>query len=198
MNFLAHLYLSGNNEHVMIGNLMGDHIRGNNFNTLNDDIIKGVKLHRLIDAFTDTHPVVTASKERLRPVFHKYSPVIIDIFYDHFLAKNWNTYSEVPLQDYADDVYALLSKNTNILPKRTQQMLPHMIANNWLFIYSTTDGINKVLTGMSHRARFDSKMENATACLIQDYSLYENEFYSFFKDLRKYCVNQLTNFATET
>lgn len=181
----------------MIGNLMGDHIRGNNFNNLNDDVIKGVKLHRLIDAFTDTHPVVTASKERLRPVFHKYAPVIVDIFYDHFLAKNWNAYSEVPLQGYADYVYALLSKNKNILPQRTQSMLPHMIANNWLFIYSTTDGINRVLTGMSKRAKFDSKMENAAIYLIKDYSLYENEFYVFLKDLKKYCKNQLTLFASE-
>lgn len=198
MNFLAHLYLSGNNEKVMIGNFIGDHIRGNNFNTMNDGIIKGIKLHRLIDTFTDTHTVVTESKKRLRPVFHKYAPVIVDIFYDHFLAKNWNTYSEVPLQDYADYVYALLAKNKNIFPQRTQYMLPHMIANNWLFIYSTTDGINRVLKGMSKRATFDSKMENAATYLIKDYSLYENEFYVFFKDLKKYCENQLAIFANET
>jgi acyl carrier protein phosphodiesterase len=191
MNFLAHLYLSGNDENIMIGNFIADHIKGNNFLNYNEGIIKGIKLHRLIDAFTDSHSVVAESKKRLRPYFHKYSPVIVDIFYDHFLARNWNKYHSQSLEKYVNDVYKLMKKNSAILPDKTKNMLPHMIQHNWLLGYSKLEGINRVLTGMSRRARFDSKMDEATMFLEKDYLFYEKEFNLFFDELKKFSIDQL-------
>lgn len=192
MNFLAHLYLSGNDENIMIGNFIADHVKGNHFSNYNDQIIKGIKLHRLIDAFTDSHPVVNESKKRLRPYFHKYSSVIADVFYDHFLAKNWNKYHSESLEKYAENVYSLLKRKEEILPAKTQNMLTYMIQHNWLKSYSTLEGINNALTGMSRRAKFDSKMDEATAFLRKDYARYEKEFELFFPELKKYCAQKLT------
>lgn len=191
MNFLAHLYLSGNDENIMIGNFIADHIKGNHFSNYNDGIIKGIKLHRLIDTFTDSHPVVEESKKRLRPHFHKYSPVIVDVFYDHFLAKNWNEYHSETLEKYVDNVYSLLKRNENILPEKTKIMITHMIQFNWLKGYETLEGINRALTGMSRRAKFESKMDEATAFLEKDFEFYENEFEEFFPQLKKYSSIQL-------
>jgi acyl carrier protein phosphodiesterase len=91
MNFLAHLHLSGNNPNIMLGNFMGDFVKGKSYRQQYEpEIIKGIELHRSIDEFTDSHPVVTESKNRLRPTYRHYSGVIVDVFYDHFLAANWN------------------------------------------------------------------------------------------------------------
>ncbi|MFI5218064.1 MAG: ACP phosphodiesterase [Bacteroidia bacterium] len=193
MNFLAHLYLSGDDENIMIGNFIGDHIRGNNFLNYNEGIIKGIKLHRLIDAFTDSHPLVEAGKKRLRPYFHKYSPVITDVFYDHFLAKNWQLHHQQPLELFVANVYSLLKKNENVLPLKTNHMLTYMIPNNWLVAYSSLEGINKALTGMARRTSFNSGMDKATMHLQKDYLLYEKEFEIFFDELKRYCSVQKSN-----
>src|ERR1700741_2833759 len=103
MNFLAHIYLSGNDEDVIMGNFMGDFVTGRHYEGLNAGMIKGVELHRKIDEFTDTHPVVQQSKERLYKNYHKYAPVIVDIFYDHFLAANWSKYSNIELEKFTQD-----------------------------------------------------------------------------------------------
>ncbi|HKR04652.1 MAG TPA: acyl carrier protein phosphodiesterase [Bacteroidia bacterium] len=192
MNFLAHLYLSGNDENIMIGNFIADHVKGNHFSNYNEGIIKGIKLHRLIDAFTDSNLIVEKSKKRLRPYFHKYSPVIMDVFYDHFLAKNWNEYHSDSLEKYVDNVYSLLKRNESILPEKTKIMITYMIQYNWLKGYATLEGINRALTGMSRRAKFESKMNEATVFLEKDYGLYEKEFEEFFPQLKKYSAIQLT------
>lgn len=192
MNFLAHLYLSGNDESIMIGNFIADHIKGVHFSNYNTGIIKGIKLHRLIDAFTDSHPVVEESKKRLRSHFHKYSPVIADVFYDHFLAKNWAKYHSESLEKYVENVYSLLRRNESILPEKTKIMIAHMIQYNWLKGYATLEGINRALTGMSRRAKFESKMDQATKFLEKEYELYQKEFELFFPELKDYCAQKLT------
>ncbi len=190
MNFLAHLYLSGDDNDLKIGNFIGDHIKGKTINDLPSGIRQGVLLHRKIDQFTDSHPVVLQSKERLRPGFRKYAPVIADIYYDHFLAVNWNEFSRVGLVSYADDFYRLTSGYDHMLPQRTKVMLTYMISNNWLVSYASMEGIHKVLTGMSKRTSFESGMEKAAEELRANYTYYENEFRIFFKDLESYVLTE--------
>jgi len=108
MNFLAHIYLSGNNEMVTIGNFIADGIRGKKYSIYPKDIQTGILLHRQIDTFTDAHKTVRESTKRLHKNYGHYSGVIVDILYDHFLAKNWNHYSKTPLADYVDDFYDTL------------------------------------------------------------------------------------------
>jgi acyl carrier protein phosphodiesterase len=186
MNFLAHLFLSGDSQEVIIGNFIADGIKGSHRLKYSEGIRAGIILHHKIDQFTDHHPVVTMSKERLRPKYSKYSSVIVDIFYDHFLAFNWLRYSQIPLNEYASDVYQLMNKNIALMPPLVVKFLPYMVAGNWLFNYSNFEGIENVLKGMSRRAKFVSHMEEAIYDLKKDYQLYEKEFSVFFSELIEY------------
>ena len=103
MNFLAHIYLSGDNDLIKIGNFMADGIRGKQYENYPLEIQKGIILHRAIDTFTDAHPIFRQSTKRLHNNYHHYAGVIVDILYDHFLAKNWNKYSDEKLEDFVDE-----------------------------------------------------------------------------------------------
>jgi acyl carrier protein phosphodiesterase len=190
MNFLAHLYLSGDSSELLIGNFIADAVKGKEYQKYSEGIIKGIKLHRKIDGFTDQHPIVHRSVERLRPAYSKYSPVITDIFYDHYLAANWHQYSPTPLNIYARDIYKLIMEHLDMMPSRVQRFLPYMIQGNWLYNYSNFEGIENVLKGMSRRAKFVSHMENSIHDLRKDYQFYEEEFNLFFPELIKFAEEQ--------
>jgi acyl carrier protein phosphodiesterase len=186
MNYLAHLYLSGNDPQKMIGNFIADHVKGKMIDNFSEEIREGIFLHRQIDQFTDSHPFVEASKARLRTEFRKYAPVIVDVFYDHFLARDWEQYHHQPLEKFSQSVYILMQQHSGILPERTLVMLDYMSRQNWLLNYRQTEGINRALTGMSRRTTFESGMENATLHLEQHYPEFEKEFEEFFADLRSF------------
>lgn len=183
VNFLAHIYLSFEEPEVTLGNFFADHIRGNNYKHLPDTVQKGVLLHRAIDTYTDAHPIPRKSSKRLHKNYSHYSRVIVDIYYDHFLAKNWNDYSKTPLKPFVENFYDLLNRNYGLLPSGTQRMLPYMVADNWLFNYSNLDGISRVLSGMNRRTQNKSKMNFAILDLEEHYLDFENEFRAFFKEL---------------
>lgn len=197
MNFLAHIYLSGDDKAITIGNFIADGIRGKDYKKFPKDIQTGIILHRHIDTFTDTHEIVRQSTKRLHKNYGHYSGVIIDILYDHFLAKNWKTYSDVPLAKYVDDFYDLLEDNFDILPTRVQKMMPYMIANNWLLSYASIDGIAKVLEGMNRRTQNRSKMNLAVNELEEFYDAFETEFTLFFAELIEYSKQELKLFHSQ-
>jgi len=186
MNLLAHCYLSGEFDEVMVGNLMGDFVKGKPAEKLSEDIKFGIHLHRKIDSFTDSHPIVRESKSRLFPTYRHYSSVIVDVFYDHFLASCWLDYSKIPLMDYAKKVYLLLEDKYQTLPTSMQRMFFYMQTQNWLLNYAQLDGIEKTLLGMKERASFDSGMEYAIKDLKKDYQLYLTDFTEFFPLLVQY------------
>ncbi|MGY0392175.1 acyl carrier protein phosphodiesterase [Bizionia sp. KMM 8389] len=190
MNFLAHIYLSNNNDPVTIGNFIADGIRGKNYKSFSKEIQVGILLHREIDTFTDAHPIVRQSTKKLHKNYGHYSGVIVDILYDHFLAKNWSHYSDEPLAEYIQKFYDLLKANFEILPTRIQNMLPFMIADNWLLSYADISGIQKVLNGMNKRTNNKSKMNEATRELIAYYDEFEEEFSLFFEELRVFADNK--------
>ena len=183
MNFLAHIYLSFDDNEITLGNFIADSIRGNKYKHLPERVQKGIKLHRFIDTFTDAHPTVRKSTKRLHENYSHYSGVLVDIFYDHFLAKNWSTYSDVPLELFVDNFYDLLEDNYEILPDTTKHMMPYMIADNWIFNYSKLEGIGRVLNGMNRRTKNKSKMNFAILDLEEHYDEFEKEFTSFFEEL---------------
>ena len=191
MNFLAHIYLSGNNELVTLGNFMADGIRGKKYKNFVTDIQIGILLHREIDSFTDMHPTVRKSTKRLHAKYSHYSTVIVDILYDHFLAKNWSTYSDIPLKNYVENFYATLKAHVDILPPRIQKMMPFMIAENWLLNYARIDGIQRVLDGMNRRTKYPSQMNEATIELRTYYSEFEAEFTEFFEELMQFSNDKL-------
>ena len=191
MNYLAHIYLSGEDEQLKIGNFIADSVKGRKFIGFPEKVKNGIILHRAIDTFTDSHPVVKKSVHRLFPVYSHYSAVIVDILYDHFLAANWSDYSNVPLELYVAEFYELLNNNFEILPKRVKHFLPYMIRDNWLLNYATIEGIGKILFQMDQRTKNRSKMQLATIELKLYYSEFEEEFRLFFTDLENFCTEQI-------
>lgn len=191
MNYLAHIYLSGNNKMVTIGNFIADGIRGKKYKTYPIEVQKGILLHRQIDTFTDAHPTVRQSTKKLHKNYGHYSGIIVDILYDHFLAKNWSKYSDVPLEDYAENFYQILTDNIEILPQRILKMMPHLISGNWLLSYATKEGIAKVLDGMNKRTKNRSQMNLATKELDLFYDEFEAEFTSFFEELIAFSEEKL-------
>lgn len=183
MNFLAHIYLSGDNDLIKIGNFMADGILGKNFETFPMEIQKGIILHRSIDTFTDAHPVFRQSTKRLHANYHHYSGIIVDIFYDHFLAKNWSHYSDEKLEDFSERFYQSLRDNYDDLTLKTQKMMPYLIEYNWLLSYQTIEGIESVLAKMDTRMKRDSNMRFSVAELRMFYSDFESEFMVFFETL---------------
>src|ERR1700754_1200458 len=123
MNFLAHLYLSGSDPKIKVGNFIADFVKGKNLHErFENRIAQGIELHREIDHFTDHHSVVQESKNRLRPKYRHYSGVIVDVFYDHFLARNWKTFHTSSLPAFADNAYELMQKNLDVLPQEVRSM----------------------------------------------------------------------------
>jgi acyl carrier protein phosphodiesterase len=192
MNFLAHIYLSGNNEFVTIGNFIADGIRGKQYQKYSKEIQVGILLHRQIDTFTDAHPIVRQSTKRLHKNYSHYSGVIVDILYDHFLAKNWSIYSDIPLNDYVKSFYESLETNFEVLPTRIQKMIPYMMADNWLLNYANLEGIQRVLNGMNRRTKNISGMDRATDELKEFYYEFEEEFTTFFEELRAFSDEKLS------
>tara|TARA_R110002072_G_scaffold172324_1_gene326328 strand:- start:9164 stop:9757 length:594 start_codon:yes stop_codon:yes gene_type:complete len=183
MNFLAHIYLSGNDNELIIGNFIADGIKGKKYKKFSPGIQKGILLHREIDTFTDAHPIVRQSTKRLHKNYGHYSGIIVDILYDHFLAKNWSRYSDIRLDVFVENFYQLLRDSFEILPTRIQKMMPYMIADNWLLSYATIEGISKILYQMNYRTQNKSKMNLAVAELEEYYNEFESEFTAFFDEL---------------
>ncbi len=182
MNFLAHIFLSGSNKNIAIGNFMADSIRGSAYKNYPREFQIGILLHRYIDSFTDAPCVFRQSKKRLYEKYRHYSGVIIDIYYDHFLAKNWDHYSDSDLESFSDEFYQSLDTNYHILPQNIKSLLPYLVADNWLYNYRHLEGIQRVLNGMNNRAKYKSNMNLAIQELQEYYTEFENEFTDFFSD----------------
>lgn len=189
MNYLAHSFLSFNNEKLLIGNFIADAIKGNSYKSYDIEIQKGILLHRKIDEFTDKHTIVNRSINRLNGEFNKYGSVVIDMYYDHFLSKFWNKYSNTNLNLYTQNIYNILNLNFLILPPKIKRILPIMISQNWLYNYQFFDKLDDNFNGMATRTKFKSNFENASSILIKNYSELANDFILFFDDII-YFVNK--------
>lgn len=175
----------------MIGNFIADHVKGNDFKHFNSEIQQGIFLHREIDTFTDAHPIVRKSKRRLHKRYRHYDGVIIDIFYDYFLAKNWNSFSDIPLPLYTQAVYKLLKAKSAELPIKSQNFIKYMIEYDILYHYQFKEGIAKVLNGMNQRTKGKSQMNLAIEDLEILQKELEEDFTLFFKDLQSFTKNKL-------
>jgi len=190
MNFLAHIYLSGDNDLIKIGNFIADGIHGRPEN-FPPDVEKGIILHRHIDTYTDAHPIFRQGTKRLHAAYHHYAGVIMDIFYDHFLAKNWKEYSEIPLADYVSDFYRNLKDNHDLLTDRAKGMMPYMIQHDWLGSYATVEGIGRILAQMDHRTKYRSGMGRSVKELEEFYDEYDREFREFFADIQQHVKEKM-------
>lgn len=193
MNFLAHALLSGQNNELILGGIIADSVKGKAFEEFDINVRKGISLHRLIDSYTDKNEIFIESVNRLKPKFKRYSSVIADIYYDHFLAANFSKYCSIPLNKFAEYVYKILIENYNYLPQRNKRILPYMITQNWFVSYSSFEGLQRVFDGMTKRAAFKSDMKDAVAHLNDNYDKYYTEFMTFFPQLQNYAIYAVKN-----
>ena len=184
MNFLAHLYLSGNDNEILIGNFIADAVKGRKaLEQFPERVKKGIIIHREIDFFMDNHPIVKKGQNRLRESYPKFSGVIMDIFYDHFLAKNWKNYHQQNLPDFIKTVFSVVDENKHLLLGKAKAMYPYMKRDNWLLSYESVDGIESILKKMTKRINHKVSLNNSVRELQENYSDYETEFTFFFKDI---------------
>ncbi|UNU25690.1 acyl carrier protein phosphodiesterase [Microcoleus vaginatus] len=186
MNYLAHLFLSKGTPESLIGNLLGDFVKGTAVNLYPDEIRKGIDLHRKVDSYTDSHPIVRSSKSLVCGHRRRFAGVLIDVFYDHFLAKNWLEYSEIPLRDFSQDVYKILQDNRDILPESLQRVLPTIIARDLLCSYQEIAEIGITLTRMSARLKRTNNLAGGVEDLTANYQQLESDFRAFFPELINY------------
>ncbi len=195
MNFLAHLYLSGNDPMIKIGNFIGDHVKGRKYENYCDGIKKGILLHRIIDHYTDAHPLIKKGAERLQPKYKRYSGIVMDMFCDFILAKNWNQYSDKPLHKFVTETHQLLLKNYFILPSGIKRILPFIIKSRRLETYATIKGIERSLNIMSGH----SSLPNETNWAIHQLEIYEDdykkEFDLFIKQIQQVVDQEINNIS---
>lgn len=193
MNFLAHLFLSPNDEDIRFGNFIADSVKGKMFEDYSKAIQEGILFHRYIDQYTDAHSIVKVSKDRLNLRFGKFSAVIVDIYYDHFLAANWNLFNAMPLPAFSQLQYKLITGRFHLLPPKSKRIFPYMQSQDWLSNYADLGFLQNVFEGMSKRTRFDSQMEMATAFLTENYDDFQDDFELFFPELMAASANYLTH-----
>jgi acyl carrier protein phosphodiesterase len=186
MNYLAHLFLSGPDEQTMVGNFIGDYVKGNTWNKFPENIKKGILMHRRIDTFTDAHPKFREAKALFRSEFGLYSGIVIDLLYDHYLAKNWNEYSDLTLRTFAKRSHAVLLQNFRYLPLRVQSFLPFLIQHRRLESYASVNGIVQTLKIMSNYSSLPAKSDIVVQTVQNSNDFFEGNFREFMVDLMEY------------
>jgi acyl carrier protein phosphodiesterase len=186
MNLLAHIYLSGSQDRVKIGNFIGDYVKGRKYRRYPPLIKKGILMHRSIDSYTDHNPVPVEVRSILRPYYRKYAGIVVDLFYDHFLANDWHHYASCSLRDFVDRFYKLLDVHFSLLPPAVQNFVPRMIENDRIYSYSNMAGIEKALQVMAEYTSLPCKTDKAMQVLSDHYGLIYSNFSKFFPGIISY------------
>lgn len=186
MNYLAHAYLAGVLPADRVGGVMGDFVKGALPAGLPADLAAGVRLHRQIDVFADTHPAFMRSRQRISAARRRFSGVMVDMFYDHFLARHWDAFGEESLESFAADTYRIMEARASALPFRLIELLPRMRATDWLSSYRSTDVIELALDRMSGRLRRENALLGGGVELLHSYDDLEIDFFEFIKDARDF------------
>ena len=183
MNFLAHVFLSGNNFPLAVGNLIADKIKSNEIHEYPLEVQKGIQLHHAIDHFTDTHPLFKACVTELFPTYRHYSRVIVDMYFDHFLALHWDRFHAVPLVDFSADFYSKLTTTDLPFSEKLDRFISAFTTYNWFEQYQSIVGLNAILAQMDLRTRFNSNLAGSTIELEEKYAYFENHFLNFMDPL---------------
>lgn len=189
MNYLAHLFLAENTPESIIGNLLGDFVKGAIGDEYPPQIRRGIELHRQVDKFTDAHPRVRSSKNLISPQRRRFAGIMVDMVYDHFLARNWAEYSVIPLPVFSQQIYTILTVHHEMLPERLQMVLPRMVSQDWLTSYRELSSIDTALNRIATRLKRENSLTNSAEELKFHYEQLESDFRVFFPELIHYVQN---------
>ena len=184
MNYLAHAFLSRSHEELQVGNFIADHMHGMKIETFSGKVKEGILLHRRIDSFTDSHPLFKKSKRIFYNGFEKYSGVLVDIYFDYFLAKNFSEYSEISLQEFSTKTFLIYKKHEKIFPTSASRFLEYVIKNNIYVSYSDIKGIETVLSHLSHRIKHEVKLNESVTLFQENEKQLFSNFQIFSREIR--------------
>ncbi|WP_341676744.1 ACP phosphodiesterase [Niveibacterium sp. SC-1] len=191
MNYLAHAYLAAPDADCIVGGVMGDFVKGPLPGALAPALARGVGLHRAIDSYAETHPAFQRSRARVSAGRRRVSGIMVDLFYDHFLAQDWARYVEEPLAHFSARVYALLAAQP-ALPERLEEVLPLMRTHDWLQSYARIEVVGRALDRMArYRLRQPNPLEGALEELQRDYAGFATDFAAFLPDARDFAQDWL-------
>jgi acyl carrier protein phosphodiesterase len=195
MNYLAHLYLADPTPDSLLGNLLADFVKGNEVAQLPPAIQAGVRLHRQLDSFTDRHSLVQRSIGRISESWHWFSGILIDVYYDHILALDWDRYAREPLRQFTDRVHRCLNDNIDRAPPASRELIKRMIESDRLQSYATIEGITEALVRLSRRIREripkrEVRLELAVPLLQENHAVLCDDFHEFFPQLVEFARNQ--------
>lgn len=189
MNWLAHLRLAPPEPLLRLGNLCGDFVRGVDVAALHPDLQRGITMHRAIDRFVDAHGATRAARERLQPPFRRFAGVLVDVYFDHFLARDWQTHGDGrPLVDFVADVHADLRAHTALLPPDLRAAIPHFHGGQWLVGYATIDGIQRVLAAMARRVARPTPLADGAEPLRQHHGALRADFEVLWPELTAFAA----------
>lgn len=189
MNYLAHLLLADGSPQTLVGGLLGDFAKGLDLSSLPAAMREALLAHRRIDAFTDAHETVRRSRARISPGFSRFAGILVDVFYDHFLAVHWTAYSHESLGSFSRRVYAALRLHEALLPARLARVLPRMEAEDWLGGYAEIGNIAHALEGLQRRMKRPTRLASALSELEAGYAGLAQDFALFFPQLRRFALN---------
>lgn len=193
MNYLAHIALSGENTNHMIGNFIGDFIKGDDYKEYPEDLKKGMLLHRAIDSFTDSHPLTIQSKRRFYKDFPKVGGIITDIVYDYFLCQHWNKFYSIDLDDFIKQTYQTLEENKSQFPLEMEYLYKHLTTNDWFQRYKTQEGTSLSLTQIGNRMKYNRDLSEAFEIINDNLDAFYVEFDTFYQELKDFCSDFIKN-----
>ena len=186
MNYLAHFFLAGSNQEMIVGSLLGDFIKGNPERYYNRAIARGIRLHRKLDSFTDQHAKTKASRLLISSDRRRYAGIIIDVCYDHFLARHWSMYSDEILTDFIQRIYMLIRHKKEMLPDRLKNIFPRMVKEDWLHHYRQLEGVAVTLERISKRVSRENTLSKAIEDIHNNYQQLMDNFFVFFPEAQAY------------
>ncbi|GGF08785.1 Acyl carrier protein phosphodiesterase [Chishuiella changwenlii] len=191
MNLVAHQYLSFGERGIQIGNLLGEIVKGNQYENFSEDVKTGILLHRTIDTFTDEHEIVKRSSSYFYESQHKYSPIVIDVIFDYFLIKHWDKFYKDSFENFKKSCYSLFEKEYDSLPKKLQETIYYLLKYDWFKNYSSIEGVQKTLKGIGNRSKFENNLHQVIPEFEKNYKKLEQDFLEFFPQLINCCQNYL-------
>ena len=184
MNYLAHIILSGNNKELLYGNFIGDGVKGKAYLEYENDIRKGILLHRYIDYFTDNHPVYLKSKRRFYGKVNKLSGVVTDMLYDYLLWENWSNHYSISPSGFINEAYTVLDQREHEMPNKIRMMYYYMRKQDWLNWYSHLAGIEKAILALSSRVGIPLDIKEFHLVFQENSQQFHEEFNAFYMDIK--------------
>jgi len=187
MNYLAHFFLAYPEPDLVFGNYIGDGVRGSEWKLYSESVQRGIRFHRSIDQFTDSHKSVKAVQQLFYPSQARYSGVVVDVLFDHMLVSNWSRFHTMPIEEFASDCYQLIAHRVEEMPVRSARFFGYMRANDLLNSYGKREGLELVFRGMDGRSSFPTKMVDSVDTYFDHFEEIDQAFQVFFSDLIAHC-----------